>query len=205
MGGGCSQAWGSSRTQGRGEEDPLEVHLDAGSASLQPCLPSPIATQKLPCSCHGAHPYPSQECCELHNPHPTPTPARKHPTLRGGGGPPSLQAPVRTEGGKGQRASGGGAVRRCDDTGWETGREQGAGVCGEGPVETEEAAVTPTSGGEAGRNRRATKKNSGCQEGGGPCQWGTWKVRPTGSRTGCRPRPQVPSGPPCHPAGPTRM
>lgn len=131
--GGCSQAWGSSRTQGRGEEDSPEVQLDAGSASLQLCLPSPTATQKSPCSCHGAHPYPSQDCCELHNPHPTPTSAGKHPTLQGGGGHQSPQAPVRRKVEKGKGTVGAGAVRCCDDTGWGAGPGRGCwGVVGRG-------------------------------------------------------------------------
>lgn len=40
--------------------------------------PSPTATQKLYCGCHGARPCPSLGCCEQHKPHPTP-----HPHLPG--------------------------------------------------------------------------------------------------------------------------
>ena len=64
-----------------GAEGSPEVRLEAASASPWPRTSITNSNTEITCGCHGACPDLSRGCCELHNPQPTPTSAREHPTL----------------------------------------------------------------------------------------------------------------------------
>lgn len=143
-------------------------------------------------------PHRSRGCCELPNPQPTPTSAREHPTLWGGGGPRGPQALVRTEGRKG--GGDGGALSGTVTTqgeaslGW---RITGCRGCsGEGRVGAEDAAVSPTWGGSwEGPKGYQEEQGPWVPGGRGSLPVGVWEIRPMGPGTGCRPRAPPPSGP----------